>query len=173
MSHIIISNIEFKSLKKEIANRTKTLPRRSMQTTQSHWIELPSMLCQAAILLVCQLSKPGRTSLGLAVLAIINLVISLSRDDIFHLFVEFECCTFLLCFPLTFGAARAPVGSLSSSGVLGGDKVSKMISDIGLLTVEKSKGFSCTSSFSESAIKSYIEFVVISSADNAACSLKN
>jgi threonine/homoserine efflux transporter RhtA len=141
-----------------------------MHTTQNHWMECPSRLCQEAILLACQLPKPGKTSLYCGMLACMILATPFPSDNNSPLTFKLTCCTCLLCFPLTLGAQMLPF-------FLPGDDIStasiRIFSHICLLPLEGSGSSSASLSSSESATKSVTVSAVISAADSAACSLRN
>lgn len=155
------------------------LPLRSMHTTQSHWIECPSRLCQEATLLACQLSKPGKTSLYIGIFDSIILATSFPCDNNSPFASKLACCKCLLFFPLTFGTQALPLleGMSRSSEYFPWDDFSttflKIFSHRVLFHSVLSGSSSTSLSSSESATKSFTVSAVISAADNAACSLRN
>lgn len=145
-------------------------PFRSMHTTDSHRMVCPSILCQDATLLACQLSNPGKTSLYIGILACIILETPFSCNNSPSIFKP-TCCTCLLCFPLTLGCQALPF--LLSKEASKFTVFVMILSHMGLRPLEISGSSSASLSSSESAMKSFTVSAVISAAESAACSLKN
>lgn len=148
----------------------KSIPLRSMQTTENHWMECPSIWCQEAIFWVCQLSKPGRISLYL----VFNRTIwpawfpGSSNSSL-----PFKP-TCLLCFPLTLGVQMLPLPlGWSPPEDEAPTPFTNVFPGNGLKLFKPFNGSSDSLSPSESATKSLTASVVISTAESAACSLRN
>lgn len=148
-----------------------------MQTTQNHWIECPSRLCQEAILLACQLSRPGKTSLYNGILACIIRATPFPCDNDSPIAVKLRPWASLWCFPLTFVDLTLPFLAARTSSPLLFEAIPttfiRMVSQMGLLTLVRSEGSSTPVTSSESAIKLFKVSTVISAADSAACSRRN
>lgn len=159
-------------------NKRKNSPLRSMHTTQNHLMDRPSRLCQEATLAACQLSKPGRTSLYIGTLACIISAIPFPWDNNSPLTFKLNCCTFVLCFPLTLGVLLLFPTCRRSPWIFFIEENSATFINIFFhmdpLSLEESENdFSNSLSTSTSATKLFTVSAVISVAESAACSLKN
>lgn len=145
-----------------------------MHTTDNHWMECPSTLCQEAIFWACQLSKPGRTSLYFGMLTWIILATWSPCSSISPLPFKLTGCTCLLCFPLTLGDQTLPFLLWRTIPLLSGVDISTPFTNVfPCLCLEPFDSSSDSLSPSESVTKSLIASVVISAAERAACSLRN
>lgn len=148
-----------------------------MHTTESQRMECPSILCQDATLLACQLSKPGKTSLYIGTSGGIILETPFPCDNSPPIF-KLACCTGLLCFPFTLGYQALPFflqkePSKFPPGADNSTRFVRILFHMGLNRLEIAGSSSASLSSSESAMKSFTVSAVISAADRAACSLKN
>lgn len=157
--------------------RRASLPFRSIHTTDNHWMECPSILCQEAIFWACQLSKPGRTSLYLGMLTWIIFATRFPCSNISPLPLKLSCCTCLLCFPLTLGIQALPLLLWRTVSLLPKVDISapftNILPHVYLEPLEPFDSSSDSLSPSESVTKSLTASVVISAAERAACSLRN
>ena len=167
--------LNLRTIDKQKISPEQKLPLRSIQTTESHWIEWPSLLCQNAILAACQLPKPGSTSLYVGILACIILAIPFPCDNTSPVVFKLTCCICLLCFPLTLGYWIPVWNWIGLPRIFLDDTcitLLRIFSHVFLVPLEHSET-STSSSSSDLAANSFTESSVISSAESAACSHKN
>lgn len=143
---------------------------------QSHWTELPSVLCQPEILPDFQWSKPGKTSLQVELPGCINSLKLSPRIVEWPLILMPKSLTVLFCFPLTF-VWTLLTGKKPSLLLLTKNNLSELniFSQLNLLSSFLVLGSesSLSLSSSRSATKLLTASAVISAAERAACSLKN